>query len=588
MFSIPFRITPARTPAEEPSEVQLLVSADGGKSWQIDSHVLPSQTAFNFRAARDGEYLFIIRTMDAQGQPKNQAAMTPGMRVVVDTTPPLVDIFADRGPNGEVRARWNITDTYLDPSSFKLEYQMGANQPWQPVAVDPRNNQTPGVFSGSTTFVPPAKGAGVIVRVKAQDRAGNPTEAQISADPQGPAPATNAANPNGSVVPSYPATNPTSQPASSDPSLQRNPTANVPPDRVTAIRPGLSPSPNTNSPNATVTIPSDNLGTTPIFSSNQKWNSTNPNRTPLVVENPLAKNGVNNGGAITTAPPPVMPDRFPNDSRRDVNPFTPAATDRMITRPQTGAINPPVASKFVPEELGPQLNPGNTTRPTSDIPPGEEPRRVNSTKFELAFDPDPAAATNGTRIELFGTRDGGKGWSSYGLAPLNANAMSVRVEGEGTYGFKLVGQRKTGMTTTPKSGDLPEAWVIVDATKPEARLVAADYADSNGPELKIRWEATDSQLAARPISLFFAVAKAGPWTPIATGLDNSGSYAWRLDNRVPDRAFLRLEVRDEAGNLAAVESADPVALNPSLPTGKIRGVRPLSDDGATTRWKTWR
>ena len=66
---------------------------------------------------------------------------------------------------------------------------------------------------------------------------------------------------------------------------------------------------------------------------------------------------------------------------------------------------------------------------------------------------------------------------------------------------------------------------------------------------------------------------AGPWTPIASDLENTGSYNWRLDNRVPAQVFLRLEARDEAGNSGVYVSQQPVSLDRQRPQGRIRGVR---------------
>ena len=61
------------------------------------------------------------------------------------------------------------------------------------------------------------------------------------------------------------------------------------------------------------------------------------------------------------------------------------------------------------------------------------------------------------------------------------------------------------------------------------------------------------------------------------GLENTGKFAWRLDNRAPDRVFLRLEVRDEAGNIQNFVSSDAVSLDPVRPKGRIRDVRPIGD-----------
>ncbi len=45
---------------------------------------------------------------------------------------------------------------------------------------------------------------------------------------------------------------------------------------------------------------------------------------------------------------------------------------------------------------------------------------------------------------------------------------------------------------------------------------------------------------------------------------------------MPDRIFLRIEVRDEAGNIGQFVSLDPLSLDLQRPQGRIRGVRPVS------------
>jgi hypothetical protein len=92
--------------------------------------------------------------------------------------------------------------------------------------------------------------------------------------------------------------------------------------------------------------------------------------------------------------------------------------------------------------------------------------------------------------------------------------------------------------------------------------------------LAIRWQASDAMLAARPVTLLFSDRSGGPWSTIAAGLDNSGVYNWRYDRRVPDPLFLRLEVRDEAGNIGSFESVNPISLDPNRAAGQIRNVRP--------------
>ena len=68
----------------------------------------------------------------------------------------------------------------------------------------------------------------------------------------------------------------------------------------------------------------------------------------------------------------------------------------------------------------------------------------------------------------------------------------------------------------------------------------------------------------------------GPWILIASELPNSGQYTWQLSNKLPQHVYLRLEIRDAAGNSALFEMPDPVALDLSAPAVPLHELRPLS------------
>jgi hypothetical protein len=136
---------------------------------------------------------------------------------------------------------------------------------------------------------------------------------------------------------------------------------------------------------------------------------------------------------------------------------------------------------------------------------------------------------------------------------------------------------------------LPELCVGVDLTKPFAKLTGIELGTGDhAGELLIRWEASDAMLAARPVTLLFSERPEGPWSTIAAGLDNTGGYAWRFDNRVPDRIFVRLDVRDEAGNVGQFQIAEPISLAGNRPEGHLRSVRPSDDAASRPTRQFWR
>jgi hypothetical protein len=212
----------------------------------------------------------------------------------------------------------------------------------------------------------------------------------------------------------------------------------------------------------------------------------------------------------------------------------------------------------------------------------------NSKLLVLDYEDDSPGASGIGRVELWGTRDGGRTWQSYALDNDSRSPLFASIEEEGIYGFRIVVRDATGRgDTPPASGEPPEVWIGVDLTKPHAKILTADR--GAGPEagaLVIRWEADDWMLAADPVSLFFREGAGGPWTPIATGLENTGHFSWTPDRPLTQGVYLRLEVRDEAGNVGADETTNTISFERYPSTGRISGVRSLSRTSQRTppRW----
>jgi hypothetical protein len=204
---------------------------------------------------------------------------------------------------------------------------------------------------------------------------------------------------------------------------------------------------------------------------------------------------------------------------------------------------------------------------------------VNTRRFELGYDVDSVGSDGISKVELWGTRDGGRSWQCFGADSDTRSPFPVRVDGEGLYGFRMIVETTSGLRgMTPRAGELPDIWVGVDTTRPAARLVTTEpHPALKTTEVFVRWEADDQLLAPRPVTLLFSPEASGPWTVLASGLENTGEYHWRIDARIPDRIFIRLEVRDEAGNVAAVESREPITIDRIRPQGRILDVRPIGE-----------
>jgi hypothetical protein len=452
---------------------------------------------------------------------------------MVDTTPPTLDLSAEHGDGGEIRVRWHASDANLDAKSLKLEYRPdGADAAaWQPLALDTPPPGTSTEYRGEIDVMPQKAAGGVVLRGVILDLAKNMmTTERVVVAPQ-------------AVV--------------------------------------------------------DRRGERTTRPTITRWDPVSTGRLPSQLANPEAP--------TADGLPPEMSAEFPDDARNagapdtGGEPIAPGMLGGERPRPRADSRrDEPAAEEIrtprhdghrtVAERAG--LPSGIPNAPDDDdadraaeafpgelLPPGVHPHRVNSLRFELMYEVEAVGTSGVARVELWATRDGGRHWESFGEDDDCQSPMLVEVDGEGTYGFRVVIESGAGRRgLLPKSGDLPDVWVGVDLTRPRARLLSAEQgAGTDAGELIIDWEADDEQLASRPIALAFSEAPDGPWTNIASGLENTGRYAWRLDRRVPERIYLRLEVRDEAGNVTMFEPPRAVSIDRARPQGHIRGVRPRDE-----------
>lgn len=528
---------------DKPTEVHLHVSKDHGVTWETAQKTRPETKHFVYRAPKDGEYWFMSRTKYESGKYLPSGPAKAEIKVVVDTTQPDLVLEAIRGKGGEVHVRWKLHDANLAPETFKIEYKVaGVNQSWQRVAVDPPSAETSGEpHEGEIAFVPqgrPDFGA-ITVRAEAADRAENRTITERAVGPP-------SAQGQGAGIA-----------AGNEAAGQEGEVDSLP-------GPGLSP--------AAGRLPP------PPAMADRFPEDVRARRTPF----PAAEADSPYPRTETPGWPPQAPNSAPenqtpgNDPRKSEEERRPRGPASTVSEP----VRPPVAARYENEPVASAGEVADAATPIApSLPPGVQPHMVNKLRFELLYDVESVGSAGISRVELWGTRDGGQTWSSFGVDEDGRSPMLVNVDGEGMYGFRVVVTTGAGVEgPVPTSGELPDVWVGVDMTKPQGNLVSAQQGSGNeAGEMVISWEAGDERLAARPVSLRMSESPNGPWHTIASGLENTGRYAWRVDQRVPPRVYLRLEVRDEAGNVRIDDSTEPVEVQRVRPQGRIRDVRPLGE-----------
>jgi hypothetical protein len=151
-------------------EVCLYVKTPTG-NWTRQESAAPHMTRFAHKVPQDGEYWFSLVTVDKQGKmtPSDVNTEPPGLRVVVDTAAPTLQVQPWTGSDGDVGVRCTIQDANPDPASVKVVLR----SPTGDVPLEAVPNQ-PGTFR-----VRPEQATGM-VRVSATDLAGNSASREVS------------------------------------------------------------------------------------------------------------------------------------------------------------------------------------------------------------------------------------------------------------------------------------------------------------------------------------------------------------------------------------------------------------------------
>jgi len=248
-------------------------------------------------------------------------------------------------------------------------------------------------------------------------------------------------------------------------------------------------------------------------------------------------------------------DRDPDINRRGRKPEPSDSRVRNVGRPA------PVRSPARPQ-------------PGLKLPEDAPVRITRKQQLKLSYDLEAIDPRDIDAVQLYVTTDDGRTWTDGGVDLDKQSPFVARVDGEGLYGFRLVIKSKVGPSgRPPHRGETPDLWVLVDRTRPEVEVTSAKFGTGDRlGQLDIFWVAADVKLTRRPITLLYSSSPGGPWKLIAQQLPNSGRYSWQPRQELPPQIYLRLEARDQAGNVGVFELQRPLATSGLAPRARIRGL----------------
>lgn len=542
-FDIPIKIVQERK--ADIRALELYVSTDQGKKWDQIRSATPEQASFKYDAPGDGLYWFnvVVIDRDNRREPPNLRDAPAGLKVLVDTLKPDVRLKAER-ENDAVVARWEVREENPDLTKFRLEWKPDdKSDNWTAVSTSP-------ALVGQATIRSPEA---IVVRLSMTDLGKNVQEQEVKA-PAAPG-----------IVP-VSATVTTAAPLADPPGLPGLPKEPV--DKPTAAALGGGSIRAVSTPTLPPVKPLPLGGPEEIPA---------PGPLPLPLPPPL--------------PPPVT---APSIAERKTDSVGPANVVAVSPTPAVPTPMPAPAPAPVPAPAPtpalPTLPPASAAPTAPVAPPAEhaEIQPINNRRVTFEYEVSKFGPSGVGSVDLYVTRDDGMTWNKvegeHQPAPapgaesgpgVMRRVLSVMLpEVDGVYGFYLVVKSGAGLSKpAPRSGVGPQMRVKFDTKLPEAILFLPKQ-DRTAPDaLVITWKATDENLTAMPVSIQWAERPTGPWEPIGSPqMANTGTFSWKVPANAPPKVFMRLTVRDTAGNVAIAETPEAISIDLSTPEVVIRGL----------------
>ena len=305
----------------------------------------------------------------------------------------------------------------------------------------------------------------------------------------------------------------------------------------------------------------------PLTSVSAKINT--PPATKVEPPSPLSK--------LEIPMPPLLPEvpavSLPNAAPTLEPATTVAAPMTNVPSPMSTVINPATNAG------GPTIT--NLRSNDLDLPPRtpaatSNKQVINTTRAILDYRIDQVGPSGVGKVDVYLTNDQGQSWQKIGEDTDRRSPVEFDLPGEGQFGIRLAVTNGNGFGgSVPQRGDASTVTIEVDTSAPFVQLRPIDPIVANG-SLEIRWQATDKNLGAEPVSLYYRSRNDGAWQSIARGIKNDGVYRWAFPRDASAQFFVKVEVTDLSGNTARVESPNAIVLDMTEPRATVVGVTGLS------------
>ena len=581
-FGLPFNVNPGQSV----KEVQLFVSNDFGRTWNLQGRRSPQQKGdFPFTSTGDGTYYFGLKTIDFNDRSSPPDKPHLGMIIQIDTKIPELSFNIHTAQNGKVDVWYRAKDQHLNPKSIEIKYRPHSNLPmnlsrWTTVPIE-SYGETQGQSTESRfSFAPKTQSMMLDIQAKIADAAGNVAvvNRQIKLTGATGINTASRATPNQNGVP--PAVDPFAQKRSFAQN-NLNWTSDIP-DRPTAFQQTQARTTNENTgwqsaTSSTLQKSQQQVQNTASSSRNllnevasNQFQSRRQQLDPRQMDSQSLSSNlprvpkVEQGWQSTVPRRETthgIPDRQNQQDMQLARQRTSTQTNGQLISTDRGMNQSLVANR---------IKAAVVDRSAISL--------LGSRKFSLTYGVDSIGQDGVSKVDIWITKDQGQSWYVWGTDDDRISPAIVTVDNDGLYGFRVGVTSQNGIAAPPpQAGDSPDVWVEVDTENPYVEITSAPY--GQGPDtgkLLINWEASDTRLKSDPISLFYATTPDGPWQPITARIANSGQYAWKIYEKTPKLVYLRIEAIDKAGNNTVYIIDKPVDLGGLVPRGRIHSIQPVN------------
>ncbi len=201
---------------------------------------------------------------------------------------------------------------------------------------------------------------------------------------------------------------------------------------------------------------------------------------------------------------------------------------------------------------------------------------LNQPRFEIPFRIDEARRAEIKELLLFCSIDQGATWQQVAVSAPDKSGFQYAAPSDGLYWFSVcVVDRQNKREPADIYKSPPGQKVLVDTLKPTLRLLSAER---HGDDIVVGWEIQEDYPDLTSLKLEYRTPEAPPWLWTAAPISPLLSGQGRFRPSQPGVVSIRIQVADQAGNIAQAQTDLPA---PPGVAGTLAAAPPVGGPAST-------